>query len=85
MATSATRPYNFTPLTARFGRVIQGINLGDDLPDSVVSAIKRDLHEHRLLLFRDQGRLSAATQLKVSRWFGEVESTFSRVRRWAVV
>eukprot|EP00656_Telonema_subtile_P052958 TRINITY_DN7522_c0_g1_i2.p1 TRINITY_DN7522_c0_g1~~TRINITY_DN7522_c0_g1_i2.p1 ORF type:complete len:259 (+),score=58.68 TRINITY_DN7522_c0_g1_i2:72-848(+) len=43
---------------------------------SVVAQIKEDLHRHRVLIFRDQGQVEPETQLEVSRWFGEVESTF---------
>ena len=36
-----------------------------------------DTHKHRLLLFKNDGKhISAEAQLIVSRWFGEVESTF---------
>ncbi len=31
---------------------------------------------HRLLVFRDQGIVSGERQVEISRWFGELESTF---------
>ena len=44
----------------------------------MVDRIRHDLHTRRLLLFRDQGQLPAHVQLKVSEWFGTVQSTFYR-------
>jgi len=43
---------------------------------NVVEGLKRDVHTHRLLLFRQQGKLCAKKQLEVSEWFGKLESTF---------
>lgn len=68
--------YDLRPLHARFGMAASGIDLNAPLSDACVSQIKRDLHEHRLLVFRGQGRVSGERQVEISRWFGRVESTF---------
>ena len=38
--------------------------------------IIRDVREHRLLVFRGQGRVGHERQLEISRWFGRIASTF---------
>ncbi len=39
-------------------------------------SLLQDVTEHRLLVFKDQGVLPPERHLEVSRWFGELESTF---------
>jgi alpha-ketoglutarate-dependent taurine dioxygenase len=67
-------PRNFSA----FGRVVEGVDLNKPVQESTVEAIKKDLHEHRLLVFRGQGRVSGQRQVEISRWFGKVESTFAK-------
>ena len=68
--------YEMRPLHARFGMSVSGIDISGPLSDACISQIKRDLHEHRLLVFRGQGRVSGQRQVEISQWFGRVESTF---------
>jgi hypothetical protein len=42
----------------------------------VIEQIKKDVAAHRLLVFRDQGIISGQRHVEISRWFGELESTF---------
>ena len=77
----APAPYKLTPLHRLFGAVVEGLDLRDPqaISAATVEAIRQDLLVHRLLLFRHEGAtVSAAAQLRVSRWFGEVQSTFYR-------
>ncbi|PNF26302.1 hypothetical protein B7P43_G02664, partial [Cryptotermes secundus] len=41
-----------------------------------IEQIKKDVAVHRLLVFRDQGIVSGQRHVEISRWFGELESTF---------
>ena len=71
--------YHLRPLRAGlpFGATISGIDLEKHTEDTaLVTQIAHDLQRHRLLIVKNQGILSAETQLKVSRWFGEIDSTF---------
>jgi len=71
--------YNKIPITSSFGVFIRGINLNDVIDnDEFKKKIINDLKDHRLLIFKDQGKLSADTQLSISRIFGNIESTFSK-------
>lgn len=39
------------------------------------------MRRHRLLVFRDQGRVSGQRQVEISHWFGPCESTFYKHSR----
>lgn len=43
---------------------------------SVIEQMKKDVAVHRLLVFKDQGIISGQRHVEISRWFGELESTF---------
>ncbi|KAL8583793.1 hypothetical protein ACOMHN_036428 [Nucella lapillus] len=61
---------------APIGVEVRGIDLKQPVPDNVVAQIKDDVHKHRLLIFKDQGVVSADRHVEISQWFGELESTF---------
>lgn len=62
---------------APIGVEVRGIDLKDRaLPEEVIEQIKKDVHKRRLLIFKDQGVVSADRHVEISRWFGELESTF---------
>lgn len=69
------RPYTIKPLPV-FGIEIRDINLSEPQSESTVTAINEELTLHRLLVFRDQGIISGQRQVEISRWFGNLESTF---------
>lgn len=69
-----------TALTPIFGACVHGLNLQDPQPDEVVTKLRDLLLEHRLLLFK-QGParlLSGERQVEISKWFGQLDSTFYR-------
>jgi alpha-ketoglutarate-dependent taurine dioxygenase len=74
MASSGS-PYRVHVLPV-VGAEVYGVDLKKDLSQDVVEAIKRDVHEHRVLIFKDQGIISGERQVEISKWFGELESTF---------
>lgn len=43
---------------------------------SVIEQIKKDVISHRLLFFNDQGVINGNRHVEISRWFGQLESTF---------
>lgn len=71
--------YDVRRLAPHFGVEALGIDLGDaDLTDeALVSQLKRDLVDHRAILFRRQS-LSGQRQVDISNALGAVESTFYR-------
>jgi taurine dioxygenase len=60
------------PVTARIGAEIEGIHLGDDLPDDTIDAIREALLKHKVLFFRDQD-ISEEQHIAFGRRFGELE------------
>lgn len=42
----------------------------------VIEEIKKDVTNHRLLFFTNQGIISGPRHVEISKWFGELESTF---------
>ena len=39
-------------------------------------AIIKDVRDHRIIVFKNQGIVSPERHLEIGRWFGEIESTF---------
>ncbi|KAI8510173.1 hypothetical protein Bbelb_126010 [Branchiostoma belcheri] len=58
------------------GAEARGIDLKENIPAEVVEQIKKDVTKHRILVFKDQGTVSGDRHVEISRWFGELESTF---------
>ena len=66
------------PLAGALGAEISGVDLGRDLPDETVAAIRRAWLEHLVIFFRDQD-LPPARFLAFARRFGEpIEYPFVR-------
>ena len=68
--------YQLSPL--KLGVEVTGISLQKDVPQAVKEQIRQDVHKHSILVFRDQGIISGKRQVEISRWFGELDSTFYR-------
>ena len=60
----------------KLGRIVQGIDLNKSISKETISKIIQDVTKHRLLIFKNQGLISAEKQLEISQWFGTIESTF---------
>ena len=57
MAISA--PYTVEKLTQHFGAIIKNINLSDvNISEEIVQSLKTELTKHRLLVFRNQGKVT---------------------------
>jgi alpha-ketoglutarate-dependent taurine dioxygenase len=70
--------YELHPLSRLFGAQVLGVDLATvDLSSSsqIVNQLKKDLVQHRALLFCDQN-LSGERQVEISNKFGTIESTF---------
>ena len=63
---------------AALGVEVFGIKLNDKVPQEVIDQIKQDVHKYRIMIFRDQGKVSGKRHVEISKWFGELESTFYR-------
>ncbi|XP_071117943.1 (R)-phenoxypropionate/alpha-ketoglutarate-dioxygenase-like [Haliotis cracherodii] len=66
---------------AAIGVEIRGINLNEPVSEDLIKKFKEDVHKHRLLIFKDQGVVSGERHVEISRWFGELESTFYKHQR----
>ena len=62
------------------GKIITDVNLNETVPEDVVAQIKKDVHKHILLIFKNQGIVSGERHVQISKWFGELESTFYKHR-----
>ncbi len=51
------------------------------LPVSVVEQIKSDVTTHRILFFTNQCIISGDRHVEISKWFGDLESTFYKHER----
>ena len=60
----------------QLGKIVTDINLNSVIPETIVEQIKKDVHEHRLVIFKNQGVISGDRQVEISKWFGKLESTF---------
>ena len=69
------RTYNVQPLPL-FGVEVNGIDLRENVDQETVTAIKQDVTEYRLMVFRGQGVVSAHRQVEISHWFGELDCPF---------
>ena len=49
-----------------------GLDLSKEVDREVVELIKQDVREHRILVFRDQQRVSPERHTAIGGWFGEV-------------
>lgn len=59
-----------------YGKIVTDVNLSDAVSDDVIEKIKKDVHEHVLLIFKNQGIVSGERHVEISKWFGDLESTF---------
>ena len=66
--------YKITP--AALGVEVHDFDLTKDPPQEVKDAIRRDVHKYGMVIFRNQGQISGKRHVEISKWFGELESTF---------
>ena len=69
-----SRPYTLRQI--KLGCEVTGIKLSESLNEEVVNMIRKDVTEHRILVFKHQHHITPELHLTVGRWFGEIESTF---------
>jgi alpha-ketoglutarate-dependent taurine dioxygenase len=77
LSSEMNRFYQLRPLTKHFGAEAIGVDMSsvDLTNESFIQQLKKDLIEHRVLLFRKQN-LSGQRQVDISNALGTVESTF---------
>jgi taurine dioxygenase len=61
------------PLTATIGAEVGGVDLADDLDDTVIEEIREALLDWKVIFFRDQHRLDRAGHVAFGRRFGDLE------------
>ncbi|PSN29166.1 hypothetical protein C0J52_25922 [Blattella germanica] len=74
LSKNMSKYYNLTPI--KLGCEIRGVDLKTENRPEVIEQIKKDVTDHRILVFKDQGVISGDRHVEISRWFGELESTF---------
>ncbi|XP_002736248.1 alpha-ketoglutarate-dependent taurine dioxygenase-like [Saccoglossus kowalevskii] len=65
--------YQLTP--AKIGCEVHGIDIGLPVSEKVIAQIKKDVTEHRILVFRNQHNIPPERHVEIGRWFGELESS----------
>ena len=62
---------------SRLGAEVRGLKLcgNGSITESMKDTIKRLVHQHRILIFKHQGKVSGPDQVEISKWFGEVDGT----------
>jgi taurine dioxygenase len=64
--------FDVCPLSATVGGEIRGVDLTAPLADAVIAEIRRALHEHKVIFFRDQP-LTSEQHVAFARRFGDLE------------
>lgn len=59
------------------GVEVSGFQLTEEgaCTQAMVEKIKQLVHEHRIVIFREQGNVSGEKQVEISRWFGSLDGT----------
>lgn len=70
--THPTTELDLVPLAGRIGAEVRGLRLSGRLSASTFSAVKRALHQHKVLFFRGQQHLDDAEQQAFGRLWGEL-------------
>ncbi|HEY4545101.1 MAG TPA: TauD/TfdA family dioxygenase [Pedomonas sp.] len=60
--TDANIPLDIAPVGGRIGAEIRGVNLGEELGDDTIKAIRAALVRHKVIFFREQHALDNASQ-----------------------
>src|SRR6476620_6844476 len=63
---------DLTPISPSIGVEVRSIDLGDDLDEDTITALRQALVRHKVLVFRDQD-ITAAAHVALARRFGELE------------
>jgi len=58
------------------GCEVRGIDLKIENRLEVIEQIRKDVTKHKILIFKNQGIINGDRHVEISRWFGELESTF---------
>ncbi|WAR24240.1 RDPA-like protein [Mya arenaria] len=61
---------------AQLGVEIRGVDLNESISEELIKKIKSEVHVQRLLIFKNQNPISGKRQVEISKWFGDLESTF---------
>lgn len=70
MSTIAATKLDFTPLSARIGAEIRGLDLSGDLDPDTVTQIREALNRHKALVFREANILTDEAQVRFASHFG---------------
>lgn len=60
----------------QLGVEVRGINLDELVSNDVIEELKKVVHKHRLVLFRNQTEITGDRHIEIARWFGEIDKTF---------
>lgn len=68
-----TAALELRPIATALGAEVAGLDLGTDLDDATVAALRASFNEHQVLVFRDQN-LTADQQMAFGLRFGELDT-----------
>ena len=60
----------------KLGLIATGLDLNSNVSPEAIAQIKADVHRHGMVIFKNQTPISGDRHVEISRWFGELESTF---------
>ena len=60
----------------RLGAEVHKIQLNRSLDKDIIDKIISDVSKFKLLIFKAQGVIDGNKQVEISKWFGDLESTF---------
>lgn len=63
-------------IPVKLGIEIRGIDLISVSSSKTIAEIKLLLTKHRLLIFKNQDKISGKEHVRISKWLGDLESTF---------
>ena len=72
LASLRWRHFDARPLGSTVGAEISGVDLTVELPDEVIAELRRDLYDHKVIIFRDQ-RMNPGQRVAFARRLGELE------------
>ena len=72
LASLRWRHFDARQLGSTVGAEISGVDLTVELPDEVIAELRRDLYDHKVIIFRDQ-RMNPGQRVAFARRLGELE------------
>ena len=73
--------YKLVPL--KIGVQVSGVNLSKDPSPELLQQLVKDVYDYKLLVFKDQGEITAKRHLEIAHWLGDEVDTQHRQHKKA--